>query len=244
MLMAPRPSPGGVAGLPAKLGRLRTRGSQDQLNDPAVGLWKPGGMSPVSKGRKRKPAKAGRKRQARRQVQDMPRVEQGSVPTVYLDDLPPLTAAADVERTLDRRLFTMPFSGTTIDGEEFDGLNPSDPDERALLIKGEHPELHEVLADPDFDPKAVGFSPRFHLTMHEVIANQLWDNDPPEVWQAAQRLRDQGVDRHNILHALLEVMVTHMHPVLADKKPFDTEAYRRDLDDLGRREPPMDDSDG
>ena len=41
-------------------------------------------MSPVSKGRKRKPAKASRKRHARRQA-----VEQSLVPTAYLDDLPP-----------------------------------------------------------------------------------------------------------------------------------------------------------
>jgi hypothetical protein len=74
--------------------------------------------------------------------------------------------------------------------------------------------------------------------MHEVIANQLWDNDPPEVWQAAQRLRDQDMERHDILHALLEVMVAHMHPALVHKKPFDTDAYRRELNDLSRPEAP------
>jgi len=198
----------------------------------------------VSKGRKRKPAKAGRKGRARRPVHGMPRVEQSFAPAEYLDDLPPSASTAEIERTLDRRLFTMPFTGATIDGEDFDQLNPSDPDERALLIEGEHPELHEALADPDLDRQVVGFSPRFHLTMHEVIANQLWDNDPPEVWQAAQRLRDQDVDRHDILHALSAVMVTHMHPVLANQKAFDTDAYRRDLDDLGRRETSTNDSDG
>jgi hypothetical protein len=174
----------------------------------------------------------------------MPRVEQSSATSAYLDDLPPSASTAEIERTLDRRLFTIPFTGAAIDGEDFDRLDPSDPDERALLIEGEHPELHEALADPDLDRPAVGFSPRFHLTMHEVIANQLWDNDPPEVWQAAQRLRDQDVDRHDILHALSEVMVTHMHPVLADEKPFDTDAYRRDLDDLGRRGTLTTDNDG
>jgi hypothetical protein len=174
----------------------------------------------------------------------MPRVEQSSVPAVYLDDLPPSASRAEIEDTLDRRLFTMPFSNATIDGEDFVRLDASDPDERALLIRGEHPELHEALADLDFDTDAAGFSPRFHLTMHEVIANQLWDDDPPEVWQVAQRLRDQGVDRHDILHRLLELMVTHMHPVMVDKKPFDTDAYQRDLDALGRRAALMDDSDG
>jgi Plasmid pRiA4b ORF-3-like protein/Domain of unknown function (DUF1841) len=195
-------------------------------------------VSPVSRGRKRKPVKASQKKRARRQVQDTPHRPRSFDPTVYVDDLSPLVSKAEVERTVDRRLFVMPFFGTTIDGEDFDQLNPADPDERALLIKGEHPELHEALAEPDFDTDAAGFSPRFHLTMHEVIANQLWDNDPPEVWQAAQRLRDQGLERHDILHELLEVMVTHMHPVLAKQEPFNSDAYRRDLNDLGRPEAP------
>jgi hypothetical protein len=189
-------------------------------------------VSPVSRGRKRKPVKASQKRQARRQVQH------SFDPTVYVDDLSPLVSKVEVERTADRRLFVMPFFGTTIDGEDFDHLNPADPDERALLIKGEHPELHDALAERDFDTDAAGFSPRFHLTMHEVIANQLWDDDPPEVWQAAQRLRDQGLERHDILHELLEVMVTHMRPVLAKQEPFDSDAYRRDLNALGRPEAP------
>lgn len=191
-------------------------------------------MSPVSRGRKRKPVK----KRARRQVQNTPHRPRSVDPTVYVDDLSPLVSKAEVERTVDRRMFVMPFSGTTIDGEDFDQLNPADPDERALLIKGEHPELHEGPAEPDYDTDVAGFSPRFHLTMHEVIANQLWDNDPPEVWQAAQRLRDQGLERHDILHELLEVMVTHMRPVLAKQQPFDSDAYRQALNDLGRPDAP------
>jgi hypothetical protein len=174
-------------------------------------------MSPVSRGRKRKPAKASQKKRATHR------------PTAYVEDLSPLASNTEVERTADRRRFAVPSLNTTVDGESFAQLDPADPDERALLIKGEHPELHE---DPDAETDAEGFSPRFHLTMHEVIANQLWDNDPPEVWQAAQRLRAQGMERHDILHKLLEVMVTHMYPVLTKQEPFDTDAYRRDLNKL------------
>jgi hypothetical protein len=197
-------------------------------------------VSPVSRGRKRKPDKSGRKRHALRATRPRPQVEQGLDPTVYVEDLPPLASKAEVERTLDRRLFTVPSRAATIDGEDFDQLDPSDPDERTFLIEADHPELRRAVADEDSGQTAAGFSPRFHLTMHEVIANQLWDNDPPEAWQAAQRLRDQGIERHDILHALLEAMATHMRPVLADEKPFDTDAYRRQLDNLGRRETPKD----
>lgn len=180
-------------------------------------------MSPVSRGRKRKP---GRKRHVSPGAWRLP--EAGR--TGYVDDLSPLVSEAEVQRALERRRFVMPSSRATIDGEELDWLDPADPDERALLIKGEHPELQDV------DTTSAGFSPRFHLTIHEVIANQLWDDDPPEVWQAAQRLRDQGLDRHDVLHRLMDVMVRHMQPVMADKSPFDTDAYRRDLDALGRQD--------
>lgn len=170
-------------------------------------------MSPVSRGRKRKP---GRKRHVSRGAWRLPEADR--------------TGNVDEAEALARRRFVMPSSRATIDGEEIDWLDPADPDERALLIKGEHPELR------DADTTSAGFSPRFHLTIHEVIANQLWDDDPPEVWQAAQRLRDQGLDRHDVLHKLMDVMVRHMQPVMADKKPFDTDAYRRDLDALGRQD--------
>jgi hypothetical protein len=141
---------------------------------------------------------------------------------------------AEVESILDRRVFAMPYLSTVIDGERFDWLNPADQDERGLLIRGEHPEYDEVLADPLAEDEVDGHSPRLHLTMHEVIANQLWDNDPPEVWQAAQRLRDQGINRHDILHGLAAVLVKYMHPVLTEHEQFDTEAYRRALNDLRR----------
>jgi Domain of unknown function (DUF1841) len=184
-------------------------------------------MSPVSKGRKRR---VNRKVSSRPRRTPAPQMEPGFDPTPYLADLPPGTEAG-----LDRRVFAIPRRSTTIDGEGYDGLDPADPDDRGLLIRGEHPEYNEVLADPLFDGELDGHNPRLHLTMHEVIANQLWDDDPPEVWQAARRLRDQDVGRHEILHVLADVMVRHMYPVLANKESFDTDAYRRDLDDLGRR---------
>jgi hypothetical protein len=151
-------------------------------------------------------------------------------PAVYLDDV----SEDEVEGVLERRVFAVPHLGATVDGERFDRLDPADPDARGILIRGEHPEFHEIPAEPFFDGELHGTNPRLHLTMHEVIANQLWDDNPPEAWQAAQRLRDQGMARHDVLHELLAVMAEHMYPVLAKKQPFDDEAYQRALDELGR----------
>jgi hypothetical protein len=70
--------------------------------------------------------------------------------------------------------------------------------------------------------------------MHEVVANQLWDNDLPEVWHTARRLRDLGLDRHDILHALGEVSLNQLQASLRDQKLFDRERYCAELDQLGR----------
>ncbi len=167
----------------------------------------------MSRGRKRKPKKSGR-RTVRRSV---------PVRDVHLPE------QSTDEETVERRAFVMPHHSATIDGERYDHLDPADPDERSLLIEAEHPEFAEYLADSSWQGEIDGMNPRFHLTMHEVIANQLWADEPPEVWQAAKRLREQGMERHDILHELAGVMAEHMQPTMLRGEPFDEDAYGRAL---------------
>jgi len=151
-----------------------------------------------------------------------------------VEGLPQTETIEDLRDALDRRRFAMPYVGTRIGAEDFPRLDPNDPDERALLIEGEHPEYHEALADPAFDGEIDGVNPRLHLAMHEIVANQLWDNDPPEVWAAARRFLDAGHDRHDILHAIGHAAMPYLHATLTSRKPFDVAGYRAELDKLGR----------
>jgi hypothetical protein len=139
----------------------------------------------------------------------------------------------DLQDAIERRMFVIPYVGTRIGDDDFPELDPNDPDGRGILIQGEHPEYHDALTDPDFEGEVDGVNPRLHLAMHEIVANQLWDNDPPEVWHAARRLRDLGHDRHDILHAIGEVSMTQVHASLTTHKLFDLERYCADLDQLG-----------
>ena len=36
----------------------------------------------------------------------------------------------------------------------------------------------------------------------ETVAAQLWDDDPPETWQAAKKLLSEGIPPHETLHEL------------------------------------------
>ncbi len=158
--------------------------------------------------------------------------DNASIRRLYLTGVDP-DDPTDQQEILDRRTFAMPFAGTRIGDEDYPWLNPADPDERGILIEGEHPEWHDLLQDPSFDGEVDGVSPRLHLAMHEIVANQLWDDDPPEAWRAAQRLVAAGMDRHDVLHELGRVAMEHVYAALATEKPVDPATYGKALDELG-----------
>jgi hypothetical protein len=142
---------------------------------------------------------------------------------------------AALEDAIARRAFAMPYVGTTIGDEDYPSLDPADPDDRGLLITGEHPEYHAALEDPFADAEIDGVNPRLHLAVHEMVANQLWDDDPPEAWRAAQRLLAAGMERHDVLHELAGVATELLWHALTDHRPVDLDAYRAALDALDAR---------
>ncbi|WP_142049865.1 DUF1841 family protein [Pseudonocardia kunmingensis] len=158
----------------------------------------------------------------------------GDVADAYLAglDLESLTPE-DLPDVLARRMFAVPGVDTRIGDEEFSFLDPSDPDDRGMLIEGEHPEYHEALADPGTET-VDGANPRLHITVHEIVANQLWDDEPPQVWQAARRLLATGADRHDVLHAIADVLVEHLHGLLTGQGDGDIAPYIAGLEQLGR----------
>jgi hypothetical protein len=94
--------------------------------------------------------------------------------------LPPEGIAADAT---DRRSFACPSQRGRFQGVDLSALDPSDPDDRHLLILAEHPELASAIHRNEDDVVIGGerMNPRLHITIHELVVNQLWDDDPPEV---------------------------------------------------------------
>lgn len=112
-------------------------------------------------------------------------------------------------------------------------LDPGDPDERRILIEAEHPEYADALAaDEEVLVDGQPMNPRLHVTMHEVVANQIWDLDPPDTWATAQRLTRLGYDRHEVLHMLGGAVTTQLWQALHEQQPFDLERFLADLEAL------------
>lgn len=150
-----------------------------------------------------------------------------------LDDVSDDVTPEEMNEILARRTFAV-GGPLILDDEGELTIDPADPDERGLAIRDEHPEYAEALADPWGDALVDGVNPRLHLALHEIVANQLWDGDPPDVWPAALRLFASGMNRHDVLHALGEVATRHVHAALQERRPYDAATYAADLEALGQ----------
>jgi hypothetical protein len=133
-------------------------------------------------------------------------------------------AGGDRERRL---AFAIPPITHAPDDIDTKLLDPADPDDRALLIRAAHPELDTEQETMVLD--GVEINPRLHLTFHEVVATQLVENDPPEAWATAQRLRQLGYGRHEILHMLGSAMSTQLWEALTNQREYDLDEHRAAL---------------
>ncbi len=126
----------------------------------------------------------------------------------------------------------------TVDGIDLARLDPADPDERRMLIEADHPILRQALQDDVNEIILDGqvMSPRLHIALHEIVAERLWADEPPETWATAQRLTALGYDRHEVLHMLMSVLSDELHramkgPASPPPDPGETRAALEALPD-------------
>jgi hypothetical protein len=125
-----------------------------------------------------------------------------------------------------------------LDGIDLALLDPAHRDERRLLIEAEHPMLRQALRD-DVDEIVLDgqvMNPNVHIALHEIVAERLWSDDPPETWPTAQRLSALGYDRHEVLHMLMSVLSDELYqamqrPASAPQDPEQTRAALAALPD-------------
>ena len=143
-----------------------------------------------------------------------------------------LVPDGDLE-ALPRRAFAVPLLTGEHQGVDLGALDPADADDRSVIVAAEHPEYAELVRDAGMGTATGdGTDPHLHLALHEVVATQLWDGDPAETWQAAQRLLDLGYERHDVLHMLMTAVSRIVYDDLAEGRPYDRAAFRAALDEL------------
>lgn len=152
--------------------------------------------------------------------------------TAVSDDAGWRSAAPAGGEDARRRAFVAPPAEGTFDGIDLALLDPAVAEERFILIAAEHPDLDGGpigdLADATEEPP----SPELHLAMHGLVADQLWEDEPPQVWETAQRLLEAGYDRHEVLHMLAFVASGETWRMMERQEVFDLDRYVAALDAL------------
>ncbi|MGA3221783.1 MAG: DUF1841 family protein [Acidimicrobiales bacterium] len=130
-----------------------------------------------------------------------------------------------------RREFACPPASGVVDDIDLALLDRDDEDQRRILIEAEHPELKQAL-DEGIDEVRRGtevMSPPLHIAMHEIVTNQLWADNPPEMWETAEQLSAAGYARHDVMHMLGSVVSGQVWEAMANNALYDIERVRLEL---------------
>jgi Domain of unknown function (DUF1841) len=139
----------------------------------------------------------------------------------------------------DRRSWAMPSGHGSYRSLELELLDPADEDELMLLLEAQHAELGDALrSGEEMIVDGEPFSARLHLAMHQIVANQLLADDPPETWHTVQRLASLGYDWHNIMHMIARVISDDVYRAINEHRQIDHAGYVRRLELLPGNWPP------
>ncbi len=123
----------------------------------------------------------------------------------YFDGVGDLSPS-ELADALERRMFAVPSLTTEIDDEEVD-LDPTDAEQRRALVIAE--------ADEDEEEQ--------RLILRATIVDQLWDNEPADVWQTVERLNEGELDRDEIFEQLIDALEGSL--VEGESLEYDGDAY-------------------
>jgi hypothetical protein len=102
----------------------------------------------------------------------------------------------------------------------YDPLKAPDPEEWLALD-----EQESIILAEDYHRRAGIRLPNatLHATMHAVVENQIALGDETPVPRVMQRLMDEGLDRHQAIHAIGSVLFGHIHDLLKNQPDPGTE---------------------
>jgi hypothetical protein len=139
----------------------------------------------------------------------------------------------------DPKGWALPAATGTHRGIDLSLLDRDDEDDRHIFIEAEHPLFADALrSDHELEVGGEAMNPRLHIAMHEIVINQLWHQDPPDVWPTARRLSALGYDRHVVLHMIASIVSQDLWQIMHEGQTPNLDEYSRQLDRLPEGWPP------
>jgi hypothetical protein len=109
----------------------------------------------------------------------------------------------------------------------YDADNAPDPEE--WLALGEQERIDQVMAYHRRNRLHVGQSAKAHAATHVVIENQAAAGDATAVPATLARLMQEGLERHDAIHAIGSVLMQIVFDMSTKHRDFNAEEYSREL---------------
>ncbi|MGB9790959.1 MAG: DUF1841 family protein [Thermacetogeniaceae bacterium] len=117
-----------------------------------------------------------------------------------------------------------------------DGFGTDEMDAGVETVLNEHPEVKILFERRHKLPSSIeinGVNPILHVLLEGAVENQLHDPEIPEVKRAVERLEGKGLSRHAARGCVTRLFIEFFYEAFSQKKAFDKERYRCQLNFLG-----------
>lgn len=100
----------------------------------------------------------------------------------------------------------------------------------------DHFENTEILDGREY---AAGetFNPFFHISVHQMVEDQLSSHSPAETVLFCEAMEKKGLSRHEAIHCIMMILIHVIYASASTGKPFDSARYRRLLNDCRAVDP-------
>ena len=114
------------------------------------------------------------------------------------------------------------------------GKDIEELDARIAHVMDLHPEFEEIwtMGEMAAYPQEINgqiVSPFVHTVLHTIVDSQIRTEQPEFVIQAFNKLREQGMEEHEVLHAIIAVYADLHFSSFRQGKPFDQLDYESRL---------------
>ena len=128
-----------------------------------------------------------------------------------------------------------------VQNDDLEGLSAQD--RRIARIMQEHRDVlfdefsaAQMSSDDEIDPDTE-VNPFLHITLHEIVEQQLEDRNPIEAFQFYNAMRKKNCSRHDAIHLVGLILTPLIFRVLKHGEPFDQPLYVRLLKKYRNRNP-------
>jgi hypothetical protein len=100
----------------------------------------------------------------------------------------------------------------------------------------DHFENTEILDGSEYEAGAE-FNPFFHISIHQMVEDQLSLNTPIETTKYCEAMESKGISRHDAIHNIMVILVHVLYDSASTGKPFDSIRYRQLLNECQELDP-------